>query len=314
MLPANLADYYWLKIKEVYRYQDEKLKEHSSSLLEDFKLKMKKPALNRLLSFLKYNLYIDSGMVPTGSQFAHYFDDVIKIGEPKYLANYSFFVSRSEQDTALGIYANNKPEGITSYNLLHWYKKGTSKHYNYRDIQTPIEIDLHSVHALKPEVSFYFVTRYFEDLLDSILTEIGAEYIKNFHLWYKGRDLGEFDFLIRKNDTLYFIEAKTKLRKESISEFQQKSSELINAFKEFPNIKVQFLLVSAYSDNSCEELRYFIDTADSRNKRYNKPVSDLGTTPYSFKVPIPNQAKAKITCIAEPEYGKLKTILKKVCL
>ncbi|TDP58860.1 hypothetical protein [Flavobacterium dankookense] len=307
----NKVDYYWLQIKEVFRQRELNKELHKSEILDNFKLKIKKNNLSDLLSYLENNLYVKNDILQNYPQYLEYFESVLKIDNLKYLEDFNFFISQSQNPSTLGIYTDKKIDGETHYNLLHWLSKTENNSFNFRDSFTPRTKETKQVSSLKPEIAFYYIHKYFEDFIQKILDELEAEYISNFHLWYNGSDLGEFDFLIKNGNKLYFIEAKTKLSKENIEAYQSKCAKTMKAFQTF-GIEVEFLIVGAYSNQSCESFRYFINRVDKRIKKYNSKRENLKTMPYYFKVPI-QEIDKKIVCIAEPHYSKLKELIKKLC-
>ena len=307
----SLLDYYWTQLQYVFIKQDVKPKPYSSKVLTDFKDKMTDDGLSKVLSYLNNNIYVNEEIIDEQNQYAPFFDEVYKVEKLAQLTNYSFFVSSVHGKTALGIYLNEKPKDSTSFNLLHWGMNDNGKFSNFRSVLPPENQSLSKVKALKPELTFYFITNYFEDLLDVAIKDAKCNYIKNFELFVNNTTLGEIDFLIKSNNRLCFIEAKTKLTKEYIEKFQDSASKLIGAFSHI-KVDLEFYLISAFSDEkSIETQRYFIDESSKEN--YNTKRKDIFTVPYYFSVPIPSQKGKKIVCISEPEFSNLKAIIAEIC-
>jgi hypothetical protein len=314
-----LTEFYWTQIKYVFSKEETRPKELKTDILDRFKGDIKKTALNRLLSYLSKNIYLPLGHLEEGSAYLQYFDNVQIIDKLKHLENFNFFISSENGKTALGIYSDKKAEEhqggkikvSSSYNLLHWGMNDNGKLKNYRDVTLPELKDFQHVLALKPEISFYYVSNYFEHLLEAAIQENDCEYIKNFRLFVEANCIGEIDFLIKSGNRLIIIEAKTKLNKKVIEEFEEKCHRLLKYFQ-FPNVEFEFYLIAAYSDKeSCESQNYFINRTTKED--YNRPRNDLKTIPYYFKIPIPQFTGKDITCIAEPEFDRLKGLVQEIC-
>jgi len=305
-----LKEYYWLLFKDVFKKDAKGKPGFSHELLTEFKSEMKKPKLNKLLSYLKKNHYILRSELVGYEEFEKYFEEVNKIKDLQHISSLEFYVSDIKGKTALGIFTNDKIG--TSFNLLHWIRQHDEeeKHDYYRDVNKPVTKNRDLVLALKPQIAFYFITSYFEDFIELILKDLSADHLKNFELFIYTKSLGEIDFLIKSDNRLSFIEAKTKMTDDYIEAFVAKSNKLLQVLND-NSIESQFYLISAYSDNSCERKRFFINK--TQKEGYNASREGLFTIPYYFEVPIPQQNDAILTCIAEPEYDKLKVIIEEIC-
>lgn len=309
-----ISDFRWIQIKEVFKLNDNKQKPYTSDLIQDFKRHFKDKKMTNLLSFLQENLYLKTDLLLSLPNFQKYFSKSLKISDVKYLKKFNFFISDADQSNTFGIYTFDKiGEDATHFNLLHWFDNIDGKRKKYRDNLGPKKVasEVESVSALHPEISFYFITQYFEDFLQSILDELEIEYINNFHLFQGGTTLGEFDFLVKHNNRFYFIEAKTTLNKYYIKDYQQKCKKILEAFSNF-DIDIEFLIIGAYSNQTIEDLRLFIDNSHKGLKKYNIKNSFQNTIPYLFQMPIENSGKF-IHCIAEPNFSNLKQVIKKIC-
>lgn len=310
----SYTEYYWLLFKQVFKEDQDRKQGHVSELLEKFKKETKSAELSLLLSFLENNLSTSSEVFCKFTKYEDFFEEVSKLNELKDIDSFDFYVSNTKGVTALGVYTNQKIG--TNYNLLHWVKSNgeDGKLEFYRNIERPISKNVKSVHALKPELAFYFITNYFEDFLEEAIKYTTDDYLKNFKLYVNNSDnpLGEFDFLIKSNGKLCFIEAKTKLTNYYIESYLEKCDQLIKNLKPLEDIvKIEFYLISAYSDDTCESKRYFID--ETVREGYNGRREGLKTRPYFFEVPIPQHKSTKLTCIAEPEFDKMKLIIRDIC-
>lgn len=307
--PELLFEYYWLRIKEVFARIEIVKSGFSSPILKEFQFKMKDGGLNKLLSYLRKNVYIDAQDLDSESPFFNFFTPVKHVQGLKYVENLNFFVTSENGKTALGIYTDTKPEEQKgAYNLLHWGMNNGGILDNHRDIHGPKKEKMSSVFALKPEITFYFLKNYFEDLLQLALNELSVEFIKNLELTVNTKTLGELDLIVKAKDKICIIEAKTTLNRFVIEGFQEKCNRLIDAFKPF-GIKLEFYLLAAYSDKTCETFWHFIKDVEG----YNKERDGLDCIPYNFDIPIPKSPEFNIKCIAEPEFDKIKTILVDIC-
>ena len=277
-----------------------------------FKDQIKDERLNNLLSFLVSNLYIntkDGAQIP--ELYKDFFEEVYQIGNLDHLNQYSFYTSSDSvnQHSVLGIYSNSKSG--SEYNLLHWirYNEDSNKHPHYRSIN-PVKKELPKVYALLPEISFYFASKYFEDMFKQILENIEVDFLFNFNLYNKGIPdiFMEIDFLIKKSIGFLFIETKTKLTKYYIEDTISKFSKLHNVLKiTHPNINIEYALIAPYCDSNIESYKYFIDMGkiEERNNVNNKI--------HSFDIPIPQFENLMLTCLVEPAFNKLEDKINQLC-
>jgi hypothetical protein len=308
-----ISEYFWLLFQYSYAEFSNK-PQITNHLVIDFKARNKSIKLNQLLSNLKNNLYLDSKVI-IESDFEQFFNNVILVDKLEYLKEYEFLLAENTNNTAVGIYSLEKKG--TSYNLLHWLNhegQDAVQHFN-GNLNSAKKTKL-SVITLKPEVCYYFLEKYFEDLLENILIVYGYNFMSNIKFNVKKEIYCEVDFLIYSNKKFYYIEAKTKLSKFYIEEFLKKSSKMIDKFTPIleKGIEIDFILLGGYSDSNVKDLQYFINAATEETKKgYNLKRENLITYPYYFKVPIPDIKGKEITCIAEPEYDKLTNLILEVC-
>lgn len=307
-----IIDYYWYLFKNSYtNVVDQQITD--TSLVKEFKEALSDNELNKLLSYLTNNLYL---MREIPSKYNLFFEENIRIHGLK-IDQLDIFVPNHKADvkTALGIYSN--PKIGDNYNLTSWVERvddsgnGKIKHTVFES-SVGKSRDFKVVKTLKPEIGFYFLHKYFEDLLLKVLTDSKIENIGNVEVYAKGesKTFAEFDFLIKKKNKIVFVEAKTKLsadyiRKQikNIDKFMQKLGPIKGS--------VEFVLIGAYSDSNCEDYKFFIDQKPKVD--YNKKRKGLNTTPYDFYVPLPKYPGMNLRCIAEPEYDKLKKIIESIC-
>lgn len=309
------SDFYWIQVKEVFKANDNK-NNYKSQLIEDFKSKIKSNFFTNLLSYLQENLYLPTDLLETakGSKLKKFFTSSLKIEEVKYLKKLNFFINDSDNPASFGIYTFEKlAEDASHFNLIHWFDRtAEGKNYKYRDNLGPQKVtDVSKVSTLKPEIAFYFITKYFEDFVECLLDNLELEFLSNFHLYSGILHLGEFDFLVKKENTFYFIEVKTTLSKYYIKDYTEKSRKVLEAFKDI-DVNLEFIIIGAYSNQTVEDLKYHITNSHKGYKKYNNNLEGLNTIPYLFKVPIEATEKHML-CISQPNYNSLKSLLKK-CL
>ncbi|QRX64248.1 hypothetical protein JS578_03045 [Dysgonomonadaceae bacterium zrk40] len=170
------------------------------------------------------------------------------------------------------------------------------------------------IYVLKPEISFYFRYKYFEDFFEEILKESGLNYISNYKVKYKSNDNeAEFDFIIKTDQKIYVIELKTTLRNEEIAKYEKKCMKLM---QELPTIQdnLEFLIIGSLSDENCETYRYYIEEGKKQYQDYNSKREEVSIVPYRFTIPIRSSSDKKLVCIAEPSFERLKSIIDEICV
>jgi hypothetical protein len=308
-----IEEYYWLLFKKVFTVLNDRSKtpDFENELLLNFKKKSKTLRMSQMLSFLQKNHFISDEHIRKHPEFSEYFEQVSLIKNLLGVKDFDFYISSTKGKTALGIYATKKVGD--EFNLLHWARGNENNDTldYFRNEKPPQTLDPNKTYVLKPELAFYILTKYFEDFFEHALTSTKKEYIRNGELYVDGKPLGEFDFLVKSNNKFCFIETKTKLTDLYIEEYILKCEKVLSQLNEMNiNIKVEFYIFASFSDHSCENKRYFIN--ESKRKGYNTRRVGFDMIPYHFKVPIPKFQKSVLNCIAEPEFTKLKAILRKV--
>ncbi|WP_341904148.1 hypothetical protein [Fluviicola taffensis] len=310
----RLEEYYFLLFEKTYSKKVRKLGYADSSLIE-FKALSTDVALNQLLSHLKNNFYIANPAL-IEERFKIFFNSVIHFEKLALLKDYQFLLSSSiEEETLLGVYSDTKIG--TEYNLLHWLNhEGIDKARHFRGGTEPEKKAKKLVSTLKPAICYYFLEKYFEDLVEKALQTNNYQFLSNITLLENKKVYCEVDFLVLANKKFYYVEAKTKLSRYYIDDFLKKSSKIIDKLQPMidQGIEVHFVLLSSYSDKTVTDYQFFIDEhSDKKESGYNETRSGLNCLPYHFQVPIPDKEGQRITCVAEPEFDKLQKILLSIC-
>lgn len=304
-------DYFWLLLESTYSIKPapESIKD---PVINEFIGFNKDIELNQLLSHLKNNFYItDKKLIK--EKFEKFFNEVVIVENLDFLNEYQFLLSpEMAQETTLGIYSTEKKGN--SYNLLHWINHKTTSKLDHFRKTVPTEKAKKIIYTLKPAICYYFLLKYFEDVLQSILAGNNYTFLANHKFFDKGAET-EIDFFVNTGEKLYYIETKTKLTKFYIDTFLKKSSSMINKFAPMlaQGIEVEFILIGGYSDATVADYQYFIETSGKREEGYNIPREELNGMPYNFTIPIPDKQGKHITCIAEPQYDNLQSLVLQLC-
>lgn len=299
----------WQLLKENYLRKRTQTLLYDSELIESFKEKSKEGDFNKLLCNLKHNLYIDR-IVPIKADYQCFFEEFIVLKNLNDLSNFNFFLpDENVEKELLGIYTEQKIG--KKYNLLHYLKHkddGYIEDFVNSESQTKGKI---KVHILKAELSFYFIEKYYEDIIEDLLTELNLDFVSNMELCINGQSKAEFDFVIFKDNKFYFLEAKTTLTKDNVYDTSKKYNNNIEYLKKITNSDVQnfnFILLGFLSNENIDNYRHFFT-----DENYNTPREEFAVTPYRFKVPFFSHQNLELECIAEPEISKLKEFIKEIC-
>lgn len=300
--------YLWQLLKENYlRKREQHL--YDSELIKIFKEKSNEREFNKLLCNLKHNLYIDRNVVIT-DDYQCFFEKFIAIKGLNDLSNFNFFLpDENVGKELLGIYTEQKIG--KRYNLLNYLKHKDDDYIEDFVNSEPQKKKKIKVHILKAELSFYFVEKYYEDIIEGLLTELNIDFVSNVELCMKGQSKAEFDFVIFKDDKFYFLEAKTTLTKDNVYDTSKKYNNNIEYLKKITNSDVQnfnFILLGFLSNENIDNYRHFFT-----DENYNTPREEFAVTPYRFKVPFFSHQNLELECIAEPEISKLKEFIKEIC-
>jgi len=269
-------------------------KRFENKLLKDFKRYVDEADLNRLLSHLKKNLYIENGhYIP--EKYNNFFRAFTYVEKLKHLDDLEFFIPQSSDDSgALAVYTNKKID--KNYNLLHWLEHISNEKLNHYPGPDKSIKPKTSISVLKPEISFYILEKYFEDIVEKILNKLELDFISNVVIKSDKNTLFEIDFIVFHKNKIFLIEAKTKMNKDNIYEFSRNSSKILKGFRESldDNFNMDFVLISNFSDRNVDNYQYF--AMDSMERK-----EGFGTTSYNFELPISNSINKMIRCVAEPE-------------
>ncbi|MBF02412.1 MAG: hypothetical protein CMP76_03860 [Flavobacterium sp.] len=299
----------WQLLKENYLRKRTQTLLYDSELIQSFKQKSKEGDFNKLLCHLKHNLYIDR-IVPIKADYQCFFEEFIVLKNLNDLSNFNFFLPDGNvEKELLGIYTEQKIG--KKYNLLHYLKHKDDRYTEGFVNSEPQKKEKLKVHILKAELSFYLVEKYYEDLIEDLLTELDLDFVSNVELCINGVPKAEFDFVIFKNNKFYFLEAKTTLTKDNVYDASQKYNNNIKYLKQITNTNLQdftFILLGFLSHQNIDNYRHFFD-----DEVYNTPREGFAITPYKFKVPFFGHQGLELECIAEPELSKLKEFIKEIC-
>lgn len=305
--------YYWSLIKDSFTTSENR-KTNSSTLINDFISDSRRSDFAQLLSNLKKNLYIPAD-IEIFDSYKKYFRNYTYTEKLKFLEEYELYFPEHIDETGLCVYTNQKKED--EYNLLHWIEPKNPKQFSHYRKSIPEKIKRNLVSILKPEIAFYVLEKYFEDTVENILKEHDSSYIPNAVFTINNEKKWEVDFIIYSHtkNKIYFIEAKTKLNKEYIYSYIRKSSELEASLKNELGIldteilNVEYVILAGFSDENVDAYQHFIESKED----YNNKRDGFFTLPYHFSIPISTIKDKNLTCIAEPEYDKLKKIITETC-
>lgn len=285
----------------------------TSPLIEKFKSENKNSELNKLLSYLVYNLYIsadNSDLIKP--DFEDFFEEVALVQNLNPYNSSSFFISKSdEKKLALGIYSTERLD--TNYNLLHWIEQDNENYIEHKPHLANTKHKKALIKTLRPDVAFYFIRKYYEDIIEDILRSNNFDFINNFKFDISADQDYEIDFLIKTETKLIFLEAKTKLTQINIEKYLIKTTNLYKGLREFidKSISIEFVIVGSYSENLEKHYKHFIDAEVYPD--YNSKREGLESLPYKFELPLQEIKGVSLLCIAEPEYDKLDKLIKERC-
>ena len=284
---------------------------------ETFKTVFKDGDFCKILSHLKFNLYIEKRDNSVPEKYLEYFDEVYSLGLDKlhHIPDLNLFTSVREDPSdksLIGVYSRAKVG--SSYNLLHWVvgKDGDNAHIYSGGIKGK-HTQIIKAFALKPQYSYYYISKFFEDIFVDLLKELGVLYLNNIVLQYEGAKASsiEIDVLLKKRDgTIVVIENKTNLSKENIELTLQKFEKFhLHLTQWFPDVKIEYLLVGPYSNKSVKEGFYhFIKNSEIGEDNREGYKCQM----YDFKIPFAQFENLELRCIVEPEYSKLRSKIQSI--
>lgn len=311
IIPSYFSDYFHLMLREVY--SPDKAGRVSRSELEHFRNISKESEFCKLLSYLCYNLYIVEEGTSIPPKYQIFFDSVVGLENIEKFENYQLYLSKpnyekkSQPKTIIGIYEKEKKD--EEYNLLNWLTCETDI-INSHTSNKMQKQDYKHVSALRPPYSYYFISKYYEDIFADLLAELHCCFNTNVKLWRDSdnEEFIEIDAIVRSsNGTFLYFENKTTLNRYNIENTIQK----IEAFhvyvcEKYPNVKFEYFIVAPYCNESLEEgFRYFIYKDGSKHEKREGVRFPI----YNFEVPIAKFENVVLHCIVEPEYDKMKAII-----
>ena len=300
--------YFCLMMDKVY--SSSPLGKVSNRLNKKFLESAKNPVFSKLLSYLQYNLYI-SDNVNIPEEYGDMFENVYCLNQLPGHENHILFVGEPSEEqihnerTLSGTYELKKSG--SDYNLRNWvnaaqngYKLSTSSKANL--------LNCKSVFALKPQYSYYFLSKYYEDFFSSILEELGCYHKCGVSLYLEGNNNAfiEIDALIFKPDgKLIYVENKTCMNKNNIEATMKK----IVAFQkiiseEYANVTIDYYLTAPYCDESVEQNFLFFIKNERIEQRKGVKNNIL-----QFDIPLAQFENLNLHCIIEPEYERMKSIV-----
>lgn len=302
--------YLWKFFKQNLFRERQKGFVSDSELVKAFKSNSTDVEFNQLLCNLQHNLYIDR-KIKIEPKYQKFFEEFIIIKSLDHLSNFEMFIPDESIDKELlAIYATEKIG--KKYNLLHHLKHIDDKHYLSNVNSIPHKKDKIKVNILKVELSFYFIEKYYEDVIEGLLDELDLEFMTNAELFIGGDPKFEIDFIIFKNNRFYFIEAKTSLTKDNVYTTTKKFNSNLSYLKQAIGENLtdfQFLLFALLSNTNIDNYKHFFV---SEEFGYNTGREDFNVIPHKFNVPLFNHKDVMLECIAEPEVQKLKNYIEHI--
>lgn len=276
---------------------------------EEFKSYAFEPDFCQLISQIKCNYYLPFNCA-IAEKYKKLFDTVRLYKEIEDFDGVQIFTDTGEGEHNLGLYTN--PKKGTHYHLRHWYKQNADgKVMHFTSEEDPLEIKTNEIYALKPTYSYYFMHKYFEDVLNRILTDLDYEFYENckYISPQQGKEtLCEADFIVKRPDKIIIIEAKTCLSKETLTDAINRKVKVMSEMfmGMFPNIKFEYLLVAQLSESALGPVDYFLDSQARKSlAEYNGMLS------YDFDVRINIDRGVSLKCISHPDLNMLKELIRK---
>lgn len=300
------GNYVWQLIKHVFgaRLVQKSMPED----VQTFRKSAMKPALNKLLTYLKFNFYLPEDL-SISQLYKKYFELVYFYDKIEHVDNLQICTNAKARGTNLGIYT---PEKIDQeYNLLHWYTGSTDKLQHYNSVESRKPGRVTKIQVLKPPYSYYLLHKYFEDIVANCLDEIGVEYLSNVLFKVSPERQLEADFIVRLDDRILIIEAKTRLSETTIRDaIEKKVVRMRECFGDtFNNYSFDYVICAQFADENLGLIEHFMTrVSKSKNAQFNNV--------WSYDCYI-GEGKPKqinqVRCISEPNIQKLKRKLAEIC-
>lgn len=305
------VDYFWSMLKKVYAPVEGVAPVVRKKQYEPFIEKCRESDFCKLLSFLHHNLYIKWNEKNIPSQFTDLFEEVYSISGLEHLSNFCFYTgipSTTSSQTLLGVYEYKKSS--SEYNLLNWVNHGENDKHKITRCDNCIDKASQKVYALLPQYSYYFMSRYFEDVFTEILKELKCDYVTNVHLSKTSdhqNDFIEIDALVKSDNRIVYFENKTTLSKfnidDTICKIEKFHSFILEAY---PDLTFEYIIISPYCDETIKESYWYFA------KNGYEAREDIKHYTYNFEIPLAKFDNISLRCIVEPEYGKMKTLIKSI--
>ena len=299
--PDAWQNYYWNMMCSVYAYRKPDASIYRDRCT-DFKTAMKRHEFAMLMSRLQYNLYIKKDGQEVPEEYQGFFEEVYNIEEFIDKSKQILFTGKhleqqlKQKQTMVGIYQTEKTD--TEYNLQAWINAESAEQQTLTKSSSTSSLSIKTVYALKPHYSYYFSSKYFEDLFQELLKEVGLETLHDVELSQSenpGESYLEVDYFVRKADgTIVLIETKTTMNKYNIEDTIAKVVKYQQMMKSnYTAVLTEYLLVAPYQSKNVEETYSFFTNAEGRS------LND-------FYLPIARFNGVMLHCITDPDYGSLK--------
>lgn len=297
---------FWRELKfGVYHHKSDKDGVYKlNPIQQQFLTAAKNETVTNKLSFLVDNLYVPQENIAQVDGIECFFNDVTIIDNLSELENYEFFASdgMNQEGPFIGIHKKDKA-GSQSYKLLHYICKKGSNFVNTRGIEKTSSLKKAKVKILKPELSFYYLLRYFEDFVAMALDEIKNEglnidFITNQRVSIDSNNF-EIDIMAFNGKNVYIIELKTNLSLDYIVAYQKKCNKWISFNKDNPQ-NIKFVILGSFAK---ETLKICNGKNDDRGE-YNGTRPGMFGNVHSFSVELDNDNE--LLCFTESSFQRLK--------
>lgn len=299
--PDAWQNYYWNMLCGVYAYRKPDASIYRDRCT-DFKTAMKKHEFAMLMSRLQYNLYIKKDGQEVPEEYQGFFEEVYNIEEFIDKSKQILFTGKhleqqlQQKQTMVGIYQTEKTN--TEYNLQAWINAESAEQQTLTRSSSTSSLSIKTVYALKPHYSYYFSSKYFEDLFQELLKEVGLETLHDVELSQSenpGESYLEVDYFVKKAcGTIVLIETKTTMSKYNIEDTIAKVIKYQQMMRSnYTAVLTEYLLVAPYQNKNVEDTYSFFTNAEGRS------LND-------FYLPIARFNGVMLHCITDPDYGSLK--------
>lgn len=300
-------DYYWDMLNNVYAFRKPDVSIYRERC-SDFKAAMKEHEFSQLMTSLQYNLYIKKGGQEIPEAYRGFFEEVYNIEEFIDKSKQILFTGKyleeqlQKKQTMLGIYQTEKTD--SEYNLHAWINAETEERQTLTKSSSTASLNIKTVYALKPHYSYYFCSKYFEDLFQELLKESGIVTLHDVELSLSekpGESYLEVDNFVRKADgTIVLVETKTTLNKYNIEDTIAKVEKYHQMIKSsYPTVHTEYLLVAPYQNETVEKAYSYFTNID-------------GSTATDFYLPIARFNGIRLHCVIEPDFELLKSKMEKL--